>query len=124
MNIIVTLPAADIERARGWYSKVLGLEPVEVEEMGETWYELEGTRFLVYPSQFAGTNGATAAGLEVDDTEATVAELKARGAVFEDYDFGEGFQTVDGILARPDGRKSAWMKDSEGNIIGITSSAR
>ena len=119
MRIAVTLPASDLERAKAWYSKILGLEPVEVEPMGETWYELGGHRFMLYESQFAGTNKATAAGLEVDDVEATVAELKARGATFEEYDFGEDFRTVDGIITLPNGRKGAWLKDSEGNILGI-----
>lgn len=121
MGIVVTLPAADMDRAKAWYSRVLGLEPVEVEPMGETWYELDGTRFMLYQSQFAGTNQATAAGITVEDTEAAVAELKAKGAVFEDYDFGDDFRTVDGIMTLPNGQKSAWMKDSEGNILGISS---
>ena len=89
MRIAVTLPAADLDRAKAWYSQVLGLEPVEIEPMGEVWYELGGSRFMVYSSQFAGTNEATAAGLMVDDVEAAVAQLRARGAAFEDYDFEE-----------------------------------
>ena len=55
----------------------------------------------------------------VEDVDAAVAELKSRGAVFEHYDFGEDFRTVDGILTSPSGRKMAWLKDSEGNILGI-----
>ena len=121
MKIAVTLPAADLDRAKAWYAKMLDLEPVEIEPMGEVWYELGGSRFMVYSSQFAGTNQATAAGLLVDDVEATVARLKARGAVLEDYDFGEDFRTVDGIMTLPHGRKAAWMKDSEGNILGLSS---
>ena len=120
MRIATTLPAADLDRAKALYSQVLGLEPVEIEPMGEVWYELAGSRFMVYASQFAGTNEATAAGLMVDDVEATVAELRARGATFEDYDFGDDFRTVDGIMTLPNGRKSAWFKDSEGNILGIS----
>ena len=120
MKIAVTLPAADLDRAKAWYSQVLGLEPVEIELMGEAWYELGGSRFMVYSSQFAGTNQATAAGLMVDDVEATVAQLRARGATFEDYDFGDDFRTVDGIMTLPNGRKGAWFKDSEGNILGIS----
>ena len=121
MRITVTLPASDLERAKAWYSQVLGLEPVEVLPTGEVWYELGGSRFLLYSSQFAGTNQATAAGLQVDDFDGTVAQLKERGAVLEDYDFGEDFRTTDGIITRPDGNRSAWMKDSEGNLLAITS---
>jgi predicted enzyme related to lactoylglutathione lyase len=121
MKIVVTLPAADLDRAKAWYSKILDLEPVEIEPMGEVWYEVGGSRFMVYSSQFAGTNQATAAGLLVDDVEATVARIKSRGASPEDYDFGEDFRTVDGIMTLPNGRKAAWVKDSEGNILGLSS---
>jgi predicted enzyme related to lactoylglutathione lyase len=122
MKITVTLPAADLDRAKVWYKEILGLEPVEIEPMGEVWYELGGSRFMVYESQFAGTNQATAAGLIVDDVEATVARLMERGAVLENYDFGEDFRTVDGIMTLPNGRQAAWLKDSEGNILGLSSS--
>jgi predicted enzyme related to lactoylglutathione lyase len=119
MQITPTLPAADMERAKAWYASVLQLEPTETTEEGSVWYQLGGTSFLLYESQFAGTNKATAAAIEVDDVVATVAELKSRGAVFEDYDFGEALRTVDGIATSPSGRKMAWLKDSEGNILGI-----
>ena len=42
-----------------------------------------------------------------------MADLRARGVVFEDYDFGE-LKTVDG-LADFGTAKAAWFKDSEGN---------
>ncbi|MEX1296235.1 MAG: VOC family protein [Candidatus Limnocylindrales bacterium] len=122
MRIAPTLPASDLERAKDWYSRVLGVEPVGTSEDGSYWFELGGIQFLVYASQFAGTNQATAAAIEVDDVEAAVAQFRSRGAVFEEYDFGEDFRTVDGILTSPAGTKLAWMKDSEGNILGISTS--
>jgi catechol 2,3-dioxygenase-like lactoylglutathione lyase family enzyme len=122
MKINVTLPASDLERAKDWYSRVLQVEPVGTTEDGSYWFELDGIRFLVYGSQFAGTNQATAAGLEVDDVEAAVADFRSRGAVFEEYDFGDEFRTVDGVLTTPSGAKLAWMKDSEGNILGLAAS--
>jgi hypothetical protein len=41
---------------------------------------------FVYPSQFAGTSGATVLGLEVEDVRAAVADLRSRGVTFEQYD--------------------------------------
>jgi catechol 2,3-dioxygenase-like lactoylglutathione lyase family enzyme len=114
----VSLPAADIDRARAWYSEKLGLESIDTGPGGELRYEAGGTTFSVYPSMFAGTNQATAAFLAVSDFDSTIAELRSRGVVLEDYDFGEEFRTVDGIMETPDG-KAAWFKDSEGNIIGM-----
>ena len=73
---------------------------------------------MLYPSGFAGTNQATAAGWQVDDIEAVVAGLKANGVEFQEYDFDE-LKTVDGIATLPDGLKGAWFIDSEGNILSV-----
>lgn len=121
MQFAATLPASDIERAKAWYASVLHLEPADITDSGDVWYETGGTRLMLYPSQFAGTNQATAVTLRVDNVERTVAELKGRGATFEDYDFGEAFRTVDGIATSAAGKKMAWLKDPEGNLISIGS---
>lgn len=116
------LAASDLERAMRWYSEKLGLEPVEQDEVGNVHYETGGTRFLVYQSEHAGTNKATAAGWRVDDFDGVVAQLRSNGVVFEDVDFGEMGSTVDGVISSPDGsQKGAWFKDSEGNIFAISS---
>jgi predicted enzyme related to lactoylglutathione lyase len=119
MKFAVSLPAVDIERAKAWYASALDLEPAEITDFGDIWYVVNGSRVQLYASQYAGTNKATAATIEVDDVQATVDRLKARGVVFEDYDFGEDFRTVDGVLTAPDGHKLAWFKDSEGNTLAI-----
>ena len=121
MRFAATLPASDIERAKAWYSAVLRLEPTEITESGDVWYEIGGTRLMLYPSQFAGTNQATAVNIKVDDVEVSVAELKTRGAVFESYDFGDVFRTIDGIATPAAGERMAWLKDPEGNLISIGS---
>lgn len=123
--LLATLPAADLARAKEWYRDKLDLKPVEEDESGAgLWYETGGNRFLVYRSDFAGSNQATAAGWQVDDVAAAVAELRSRGVTMEEYDFGEDYfgepmKTVDGILTLPDGRKAAWFKDSEANILSV-----
>jgi hypothetical protein len=58
----------------------------------------------------------------VADFDAARAELLERGVVFENYDLGEGFRTFDGVLVSPDGEKTSWFKDSEGNILALGSS--
>jgi catechol 2,3-dioxygenase-like lactoylglutathione lyase family enzyme len=115
-----TLPASDIQRAIAWYSDVLGLEPVEVDpRMGAT-FKIGDAQFGVYPSAFAGTNQATAAGLRVADFDAAIAHLRSKGVTFEDVDFGEMGKTVDGVISDPEMGKAAWFKDSEGNILVIS----
>jgi hypothetical protein len=61
----------------------------------------------------------------VVDIEATVAALKARGVVFEEYDL-PGLKTVNGIAeivgnypSKGVGEKGAWFRDSEGNLLGL-----
>ena len=115
------LPASDLDRAKRWYSEKLGLEPVREDEYGGAEYEIGGAMFLVYQSDFAGTNKATAAGFRVDDFDAAVAELRSAGVVFEDVDFGEFGSTVDGVLTMSGSNdKAAWFKDSEGNILSLS----
>ena len=54
----------------------------------------------------------------MEDVAAEVAELKSRGVKFEDYDM-PGIKTIDGI-ATGGGAKTAWFKDSEGNILAVS----
>ena len=140
------LPAADIQRARSWYKDKLGLDPVTVggepfdadivAEAGESPYEEmlydTGTaKFGVYQSPHAGRNLATAARLVTDDFDAAHAELVANGVVFEVYPIEGNFSSGEhepqpfwdnGVLISPDGEKTAWFKDSEGNTLAIGSS--
>lgn len=119
-DIAASLPAADIVRAKAWYRDMLDLKPTEEMSDGGALYDSGQTQFLVYPTQFAGTNQATAAAWRVPDVPGTVSELRGRGVVFEEYDFDE-IKTVDGVLTTPDGTQGAWFKDSEGNILGLFS---
>ncbi len=126
------LTASDMQSARRWYSDKLGLEPVmagnEPIEPGaptdsdeELLYDTGTARFGLYASDHAGNNHATAARIVVADFDAAFEELRARGVVFENYDIDPEFRTVDGVLVSPDGEKTAWFKDSEGNILAIGS---
>lgn len=128
------LPAADINRARRWYADKLDLEPYKhggepvddpsllTEVTSDLYYDTGTSRFGVYESWTAGRNEATAARLVVEDFDAVFAELRRRGVVFEQYDYGDDFRTEDGVLVSPDGEKTAWFKDSEGNVLAIGSS--
>ena len=119
-TVHASLPASRIERAQAWYSENLGLEPIESGPGGELRYDTGATQFGVYPSAFAGSNQATAAVLVVSDFDAARAELRSKGVVFEEYDFGEEFRTVGGVMETPDGFKTSWFKDSEGNILALS----
>ena len=101
-RVATRLPAQDLNRARAFYAEKLGLEPVE---------ERKGDH--------------TQMGWEVEDLEETVADLRSRGVVFEEYDL-PGFTTVDGIAdiegnypSKGTGERAVWFRDSEGNLLGI-----
>jgi hypothetical protein len=76
-----------------------------------------GTACFMYPTPNAGTSKASQAFWEVADVEREVAELKAKGVKFEDYDM-PGMKTVNGILTAG-GAKAAWFKDPDGNIMAV-----
>ena len=117
-----TIAASDLDRARRWYAEKLGMEP-ERQERGDLIYTTaDGTGFMVYESQFAGTNQATTMAWQVADFDAEVADLRDRGVTFEDYDF-PGMKTENGVLTMPDGSRGAWFKDSEGNILAVSDGA-
>src|SRR4051812_27082918 len=83
-----TIAVKDIEAARKFYETVVGLTPMPASEPGVLPFRTGKTSILVYQSQFAGTNRATAATWMVDgDLEAVVQALKAKGVKFEHYDF-------------------------------------
>ncbi len=116
--IVPYIPVADVARARKFYEQKLGLEPKE-EYAGGVIYECgKGSWVFMYRSAGAGTSKASTAFWAVDDVEAEVAELKARGVVFEEYDL-PGIKMVNSI-ASGGGAKTAWFKDTEGNILAVS----
>ncbi|MGH7685664.1 MAG: VOC family protein [Candidatus Dormibacteria bacterium] len=115
-NYHATLPASDFERAKAFYAEKLGLTPSS-DVPGGAFYESNGTRFLLFPSGGVASGTHTQLGFTVDDIAATVNDLKQRGVQFETYDF-PGFDKATGISSAG-GVQSAWLKDSEGNLLGI-----
>jgi catechol 2,3-dioxygenase-like lactoylglutathione lyase family enzyme len=123
-HVAPRLPAQDLERARAFYAEKLGLDPTE-ERPGGLRYQLGGGEFVLFESAGAPSGEHTQMAIEVDDLESTVAELRGRGIVFEEYDF-PGLSTSDGIAeiegnypSKGSGERGAWFRDSEGNMIGL-----
>lgn len=114
------VPAKDIKRAKKFYQDTLGLQ-IKSEDPGGIVFKSQGnTSILVYPSGFAGTNQATAAGWHVSDLESEMTDLRKKGVTFEDYDL-PGLKTENGV-ANLDNEKAAWFKDTEGNILVLSQS--
>ena len=68
-------------------------------------------------SSGAASGQHTQMGFAVDDVESVVEALKERGVVFEEYDT-PSLKTVNGI-ADTGPMRAAWIKDSEGNVLGL-----
>jgi predicted enzyme related to lactoylglutathione lyase len=115
--IVPYIPATDVARARRFYEQKVGLVPREEIAGGVVYECANGSWIFLYPSMGAGTSKASQAFWQVEDVEREVAELKARGVVFEEYDM-PGLKTVNGILSS-EGNKAAWFKDTEGNIMAL-----
>lgn len=119
-NSSAIVAVSDLERAREFYGQTLGLELAETEGDEVLMFRTGRTILGVYTSEFAGTNQANAVVWGVgDDLEAIVADLRAKGVTFEQYDF-EGATFADGIHRMGDFRM-AWFKDPDGNILHINS---
>ena len=112
-----TIPVVDMERAKAFYSGKLGLKLVSESPSGTIVEAGSGSTLLLFPRAEATKAVHTVAGFYVTDVRAEVAELRAKGVVFEDIDT-PGLKTEDGI-AQLGSFTAAWFKDSEGNILGI-----
>lgn len=123
-QVSTRLPAKDLERARRFYSEKLGLEPIE-ERPGGLRYRCRGSYFALFESSGSASGIHTQMAWEVEDIDATVAALRARGVVFEEYD-APGLTTRDGVAditgnypSKGVGERGAWFRDSEGNLLSL-----
>ena len=114
---IATIAVKDIQRAKKFYEDVVGLKPLDSQQPDVVNYKTGKNKILVYKSQFAGSNKATAATWELDDVESVVTKLKSKGVAFEHYDF-PGMK-LKGDVHVAGGFKAAWFKDPDGNILAL-----
>jgi catechol 2,3-dioxygenase-like lactoylglutathione lyase family enzyme len=124
-RIATRIPVRDLDRARRFYADKLGLEPSE-ERPGGLLYRCASGEFALFESAGTSPGTFTQMGWDVDDVDATVAELKTRGVVFEEVDL-PGLKTIDGIAEVSGnypskggkGERAAWFRDIDGNMFGI-----
>lgn len=117
-NALATVAVKDLEVARQFYGNKLGLRVAGPTGPEVLTFETGTSTILVYKSQFAGTNQATAVTWVVgEEIDAIVRDLRAKGVAFEKYDFPgvthEGDVHVFGRM------RNAWFKDPDGNILSV-----
>ena len=113
-----TFAVKDIDKAKEFYGKTLGLEYKE--EMGMLQFELTGgTTLIIYPKADHKPAVFTVLNFPVENVEKMVDELSARGVKFEHYD-NENIKTDEkGIASGGGGPKIAWFTDPDGNILSV-----
>ena len=113
--------STDIAKSKAFYRDVLGLT-VEDGEMGDVRIKLgSGASVFVYPKADHKPATFTILNFPVDDIDAVVDELTAKGVQFEHYE-GEHGTDEKGIargLAKGQGPDIAWFTDPDGNILSV-----
>jgi catechol 2,3-dioxygenase-like lactoylglutathione lyase family enzyme len=119
-RVEAAVAVSDLQRARRFYEDQLGLVPGETEEQGVRYPCAQGSGIFVYLSaENAGRSPATHAGWFVDDLDATMDELAARGVRFERYD-QPGLKTDERGIFDAGRFRAAWVKDPDGNTLAIS----
>ena len=116
-TVTTMLPVIDMERARAFYERSLGLTPTGLKPDGKFIYKVGGSTIALFPKPEGTKAEHTAISFQVSDIAASIAALKRGGVVFEDYDF-PGFKTVNHVCVLGS-EKAAWFKDTEGNYLCI-----
>lgn len=105
----------DIDAARAFYADTLGLRVTD--ENGMLNLHLGGgANVLVYPKDGHQPATYTCLNFPVDDIDAAVDALAARGVTFQRYD---GMSQDERGIARGDGPPIAWFTDPAGNILSV-----
>jgi len=110
------LPVKDLNRAREFYEKKLGLKPLGARQDGKFLFAGgDGGTLALFPKPEGTKAEHTAVSFLVKDIAREIKELAARGVVFEDYDF-PGLKTENHVCVLGS-QKAAWFKDTEGNYL-------
>ena len=108
-TVATRLPTQDLERARRFYADKLGLAPVE-ERPGGLLYRCGGKEFALYSSTGAAPGTFTQMGWSVDDLDATMAELEARGQLPEQGRARRARGLVPRLRGQPPGHRPVALK--------------
>jgi catechol 2,3-dioxygenase-like lactoylglutathione lyase family enzyme len=114
--VTTMLPVKDLNRAREFYEKKLGLKPIGARQDGKFLFAGgDGGTLALFPKPEGTKAEHTAVSFLVKDIGKEIKELKARGVAFEDYDF-PGLKTENHVCVLGS-EKAAWFKDTEGNYL-------
>ena len=108
--------APDLDAARKFYGETLGIDVTDG-PMDVLTLNLAGDRpTMIYPKPDHAPANYTILNFPVEDVDAAVDELSARGVEFERY---EGFDQDERGIMRGNGPDIAWFTDPAGNILAV-----
>src|SRR5437868_3656907 len=117
-NAMPTIAVKNLAAARKFYGGTLHLKESGPEVREATTYKNGNSTIVVYQSQYAETNSATAATWNVgDEFDAVVRSLRNAEVAFEHYDM-PGVRR-DGDVHIVEDFKTAWFTDPDGNILNV-----
>ena len=117
-HVIGFIPTTDFRRAKAFYAGKLGLKLVSRDRFALVFASGDTAIRVVKVPGFQPA-GFTILGWRVDNLAASVAALAARGVVFARFPGMQ--QDAAGIWTSPGGAEVAWFRDTDGNVLSLSS---
>jgi catechol 2,3-dioxygenase-like lactoylglutathione lyase family enzyme len=125
--IFSSFAVKDIDAARQFYGKTLGLDIRDGQEPGTLEiHSREGNPVFVYPKEDHKPAVFTVLNLQIRDIDEAVDALTGAGVRMEHYDRPDGIKTDPKGVARGTGDQGgtqgpsiAWFQDPSGNIVSV-----
>ncbi len=108
----------DFAAAKKFYGETLGLD-VSENQMGLAISLASGAHIFVYPKSDHTPATYTILNFPVVDINKAVADLKAKGITFKQYEGLTDDQNIARGLSRNQGPDIAWFTDPAGNILSV-----
>jgi catechol 2,3-dioxygenase-like lactoylglutathione lyase family enzyme len=117
-KLVAFTATTDGPRARAFYERVLGLTCVSDDDVAVV-FDASGTTLRVTKLEQHTPLPFTVLGWDVNNVEAAVKGLAAKGVTFERY---PGMEQDELALWRPPGApiRIAWFKDPDGNLLSLS----
>jgi len=119
--VFASFAVKDIDQARDFYGRTLGLKVREDKEMGILEIQSpDDSHVLVYPKPDHQPANFTVLNVQVREIDEAVDALTSAGVKFERYNTADIKTDAKGI-ARDDkqGPSIAWFRDPSGNIVSV-----
>ncbi|HLB67679.1 MAG TPA: VOC family protein [Thermoplasmata archaeon] len=118
-KVMAFVATKDTARARTFYEKTLGLRLVADDSFALV-FDANGTMLRVQKVNHLTPDPFTALGWQVQDLRESIQTLVKKGVAFERFGIPAFPQDELGIWTADDGKRVAWFKDPDGNILSLT----